>query len=47
MACRSPWLPATICGVVLVYAFFGGCGTAWANTFQTLVFMVLGVVTRS
>ncbi|MCA9114975.1 MAG: sodium:solute symporter family protein [Planctomycetaceae bacterium] len=35
-----------ICGVVLVYVFFGGMrGTAWANTFQTLVFMVLGLVT--
>ncbi|MCA9040082.1 MAG: sodium:solute symporter family protein [Planctomycetaceae bacterium] len=37
---------AVICGVVLVYVFFGGMrGTAWANTFQTLVFMVLGVIT--
>ena len=35
-----------ICGVVLIYVFFGGMrGTAWANAFQTLVFMVLGVVT--
>jgi SSS family solute:Na+ symporter len=35
-----------ICGVVLLYVFFGGMrGTAWANTFQTLVFMVLGLVT--
>ncbi|MCA9176747.1 MAG: sodium:solute symporter family protein [Planctomycetales bacterium] len=35
-----------ICGVVLVYVFFGGMrGTAWANAFQTMVFMVLGVVT--
>ena len=35
-----------ICLVVLVYVFFGGMrGTTWANTFQTLVFMVLGVVT--
>ncbi|MEQ9410452.1 MAG: sodium:solute symporter family protein [Fuerstiella sp.] len=35
-----------ICGVVLIYVFFGGMrGTAWANTFQTIVFMVLGVVT--
>ena len=41
------WLGSlVICGVVLVYVFFGGMrGTAWANTFQTLVFMVLGVVT--
>ncbi|MEN1679019.1 MAG: sodium:solute symporter family protein [Planctomycetota bacterium] len=37
-----------ICGVVLCYVFFGGMrGTAWANAFQTCVFMVLGVVTFS
>lgn len=37
---------ALICLVVLVYVFFGGMrGTAWANAFQTAVFMVLGVVT--
>ena len=42
-----PWLGSlVICIVVLLYVFFGGMrGTAWANTFQTLVFMVLGVVT--
>jgi SSS family solute:Na+ symporter len=42
-----PWLGSgVICGVVLIYVFFGGMrGTAWANTFQTAVFMVLGVVT--
>jgi len=35
-----------ICCVVLIYVFFGGMrGTAWANTFQTIVFMILGVVT--
>lgn len=35
-----------ICGVVLIYVFFGGMrGTAWANAFQTMVFMVLGIVT--
>ena len=35
-----------ICIVVLIYVFFGGMrGTAWANAFQTMVFMVLGVVT--
>lgn len=35
-----------ICFVVLIYVFFGGMrGTAWANAFQTIVFMVLGVVT--
>lgn len=41
-----PWLTElVICVVVLVYVFFGGMrGTAWANTFQTIVFMVLGVV---
>lgn len=34
-----------ICLVVLIYVFFGGMrGTAWANAFQTTVFMVLGVV---
>lgn len=32
--------------VVLIYVFFGGMrGTAWANTFQTMVFMILGIVT--
>lgn len=42
-----PWLASlVICSVVLIYVFFGGMrGTAWANTFQTSVFMVLGVVT--
>jgi len=42
-----PWLGSlVICVVVLVYVFFGGMrGTTWANTFQTVVFMVLGVVT--
>jgi len=42
-----PWLGSlAICGVVLIYVFFGGMrGTAWANAFQTVVFMVLGVVT--
>jgi len=35
-----------ICCVVLIYVFFGGMrGTAWANAFQTIVFMALGVVT--
>lgn len=43
----AKWLAAlVICGVVLVYVFFGGMrGTAWANAFQTSVFMVLGLVT--
>lgn len=42
-----PWCgSAVICGVVLVYVFFGGMrGTAWANAFQTCIFMVLGVIT--
>ena len=41
------WLGSlVICVVVLIYVFFGGVrGTAWANTFQTIVFLVLGVVT--
>ncbi len=41
------WLgAAVICFVVLVYVFFGGVrGTAWANAFQTIVFMVLGILT--
>lgn len=41
------WLGAlVICTVVLIYVFFGGMrGTAWANAFQTIVFMVLGVIT--
>jgi SSS family solute:Na+ symporter len=35
-----------ICGVVLTYVFLGGMrGTAWANAFQTIVFMGLGVIT--
>ena len=35
-----------ICVVVLIYVFLGGMrGTAWANAFQTAVFMILGVVT--
>ena len=42
-----PWLGSlVICCVVLIYVFFGGMrGTTWANTFQTMVFMVLGIVT--
>ena len=35
-----------ISSVVLCYVTYGGLrGTAWANTFQTLVFMTLGAVT--
>jgi SSS family solute:Na+ symporter len=37
---------AVVCLVTLVYVFFGGVrGAAWANTFQTCVFIVLGIVT--
>jgi solute:Na+ symporter, SSS family len=41
-----PWLSGlVICSVVLAYIFFGGLrGAAWANTFQTCVFMLTGVV---
>ena len=41
------WLGSgLVCAVVLIYVFFGGMrGTAWANAFQTIVFMVLGMVT--
>ncbi len=41
------WLgAAVICLVVMIYVFFGGVrGTAWANAFQTIVFMILGCVT--
>ena len=31
--------------VVMTYVFFGGMrGTAWVNTFQTLLFLVFGVI---
>jgi len=42
-----PWLSGlVICAVVLFYVFSGGVrAAAWANTFQTLVFMLTGVVT--
>lgn len=42
-----PWMGSlVICCVVLIYVFFGGMrGTAWANAFQTIVFMILGLVT--
>lgn len=36
---------AVICLIVLFYVFFGGLrGAVWANTFQTIVFMVTGVI---
>ena len=40
------WLSGlVICCVVLFYVFFGGVrSAAWANTFQTIVFMVMGLV---
>jgi solute:Na+ symporter, SSS family len=40
------WLTGlVICSVVLTYVFLGGSrGAAWANTFQTLVFMAMGLV---
>ena len=35
-----------ICLVVFVYVYYGGMrGTAWVNTFQTIVFMVFGALT--
>ena len=42
-----PWLGSlAICLIVLCYVFFGGMrGTAWANAFQTVFFMVLGGIT--
>ncbi|MEM7014957.1 MAG: sodium:solute symporter family protein [Verrucomicrobiota bacterium] len=41
-----PWLSGLVISViVLTYIFAGGSrGAAWANTFQTLVFMVMGLV---
>jgi solute:Na+ symporter, SSS family len=34
-----------ICAIVLFYVFFGGLrGAVWANVFQTIVFMVTGVI---
>jgi len=37
---------AVVCTVTIVYVFMGGVrGAAWANTLQTVVFIVLGVVT--
>jgi solute:Na+ symporter, SSS family len=41
-----PWLGSLlICLVVLFYVFVGGLrGAVWANTFQTLVFMITGII---
>lgn len=40
------WLTGlVICAVVLAYVFMGGSrATAWANAFQTLVFMLMGLL---
>lgn len=40
------WLSGlVVCVIVLMYVFAGGSrATAWANTFQTVVFMIMGVV---
>jgi len=40
------WLSGlVVCVIVLMYVFAGGSrGAAWANTFQTVVFMVMGLV---
>jgi SSS family solute:Na+ symporter len=40
-----PWLTGLIvCFVVLCYVLFGGVrSAAWANTFQTIVFMITGI----
>jgi SSS family solute:Na+ symporter len=42
-----PWITGlVVSAVVLTYIFLGGLrSAAWANTFQTLVFMVTGIVT--
>ncbi|XAM00189.1 sodium:solute symporter family protein [Phycisphaeraceae bacterium D3-23] len=41
-----PWLTGlVIASIVLIYVFLGGVrSTAWANTFQTIVFMVTGII---
>ena len=41
-----PWLGGlAVCAIVLFYVFAGGLrGAVWANTFQTLVFMITGVI---
>ena len=41
-----PWFTGlVICIVVLTYIFAGGSrAAAWANTFQTIVFMIMGVL---
>ncbi len=45
-ALPARWGSLLVCAVVLVYVFLGGMrGTAWANAFQTTVFMTLGIIT--
>jgi len=41
-----PWVTGlVVCGVVLFYIFTGGLrSAAWANAFQTIVFMVTGLI---
>ncbi len=41
-----PWIGSgVICLIVLFYVFFGGLrGAVWANTFQTIVFMITGLI---
>ena len=41
-----PWLTGLVVSlVVLAYVFMGGSrGAAYANTFQTIVFMIMGLV---
>ncbi|HEX8352230.1 MAG TPA: sodium:solute symporter family protein [Pyrinomonadaceae bacterium] len=43
------WLGgAVVAAVVMSYVFFGGMrGTAWVNTFQTLLFLVFGLIAIS
>ncbi|MGC6458500.1 MAG: sodium:solute symporter family protein [Akkermansiaceae bacterium] len=45
-AAIPPWFTGlVICIVVLTYIFAGGSrAAAWANTFQTIVFMIMGVL---
>lgn len=39
------WGGLIICSIVLFYVFFGGLrGAVWANTLQTMVFMITGVI---
>ena len=42
---RSGWAALIVALVVMSYVFFGGMrGTAWVNTFQTVLFLVFGAV---